>query len=90
MPIRVIRWDDTPNPNARKALLDAPGPFTAAGSTRSFRSPQEAQSDPLAAALFALPGVRGLLFGDGWMTVNKAPETPWKSLVAAVEDCLAR
>lgn len=85
MPYRIVRYDDTPNPNALKCILDrtvAPGP-------RSYRSADQAAADPVAAALFAIPGVTGLLFSEGWLTVSKAPETPWKSIKPGVERALA-
>lgn len=85
MPHRVIAWHQTPNPNARKADIDPP----AAVAVRSFRSAQAARAEPLAERLFAVPGVAGLLFGDGWLTVSKTAEAQWKSIKPAVERVLA-
>lgn len=85
MPYRITRYDDTPNPNAIKCILDRaipPGP-------RSYRAADQAGADPVAAALFAIPGVSGLLFADGWLTVNKSPDSAWKSIKPAVERTLA-
>lgn len=84
MPFRVVRFQETPNPNAVKCVLDrviAPEP-------RSYRHAAEAATDPLAAALFALPGVTHLLFLNEWVTVGKSADTTWKTLKPAVEQVL--
>lgn len=84
MPLRVKSFQQTPNPNALKCLLDARLP----GAPRSYFKPQDAQGDPLAAALFAIPGVTNLLIQPDWITVSKAPETPWSAVKPAVEKVL--
>ncbi|MCW5764949.1 MAG: NifU N-terminal domain-containing protein [Phycisphaeraceae bacterium] len=81
---RITAWLDTPNPNALKAELSAAVPVT----IRSFRSAEAAGAEPLAAAIFAVPGVTGLLFGDRWLTVNKSPDAAWKDVKAAVQRAL--
>lgn len=86
MPYQVVEFQPTPNPNALKCILDRPLPEPA----RSFRSPAEAQSDPLAARLFAVPGVTSLLLSGEWMTVNKHPESDWPAVRRAVQDVLAQ
>ena len=44
--------------------------------------------DPAGAALIGVPGVRGVLIGDGWVTINKAPDAQWKAVKAGVEAAL--
>lgn len=78
MPYDVTAVDPTPNPHALKiTLTPSPGP-----TPRSYRAPDAAHAadDPLALALFALPGVTGLLIHTTFITVTKSPETPWKKL----------
>lgn len=88
MPPRVVRFEDTPNPNAVKCWLDAP----IAGPPRSYFSATEASDSergtPLAAALFAVPGVTNLLFMGEWMTVSKAASADWKAVKAGVHQAL--
>lgn len=90
-----MRFETTPNPNAIKCVLDgklataAPGAGGVGGMTsRSFRSAQDAAADPLAAALFAIPGVVGVLIGPGWVTVNKAADGAWPVLKPQIERVL--
>lgn len=91
MPIRVIRFEPTPNPHALKCVVDQPiGPGGEAAG-RSFRGP--GASDPLAARLLAVPGVEGVLFGPGgangmWVTISKASSAEWKGVKASVEKVL--
>lgn len=86
MPFKVARFQETPNPNALKCVLDRPvGP-----PIRSYRSRDEARSDDiLAAALFSVEGVTGLLISGEWITVNKDPGSPWPRVRKGVENALA-
>lgn len=85
MPYRVVRYQETPNPNALKVYLDR----SAGPGIRSYFKPQDAANDPLAAALFAVPGVTNILINGDWFTVSKSPETSWSGVKAAVERTLA-
>lgn len=90
MPRAVVEFQDTPNPNALKCVLAAPPPHAASTPTRSFRSPADAASDPIAQRLFEIPGIIHLLIHPAWITVNKAPDAAWKPIKAAVERALAQ
>lgn len=85
MGFSVREFQPTPNPNALKCVLNAPLP----DPTRSFRAASEATGHPLAEALFAIPGVTGVLLFGAWITVNKSPEADWKSVRAGVQRVLA-
>ena len=85
MPIRVVKFQSTPNPNALKVLLDAP----ITDRPRSFRSRTEDASDALAARFFAIDGVTSLLFNQDWFTVNKSAEAHWPPIKKAIERELA-
>jgi Scaffold protein Nfu/NifU N terminal len=49
------------------------------------RTEQEAASDPLAAAVLALPGVSAVFRTADFVTVTREPDVPWDDLVAAIE-----
>lgn len=85
MPHRVTQYQPTPNPNALKCTVVPPLPEPA----RSFRSRADMGGDALAAALFAVPGVAGLLINGDWMTVNKSPEADWAAVKKGVQEALA-
>ncbi len=74
--MRVTEFVTTPNPNAMKCVTDA----TPGAGPRSFPDAASAAPDPLARALFAIPGVTALLIHDGWFTVSKAGDADWKTL----------
>jgi len=82
--VRVVRFEQTPNPNAVKCILSE----RVSEDSRSFRTRASAQEHPLAAALFSVEGVQGVLLRDDWMTVNKSAETPWKGLKRAIRSCV--
>lgn len=85
MSYRVVRADSTPNPNAVKLIVEpSPGP-----SIRSYFNREQAANDPLAAALFAIPGVTNVMIQPTFITVNKAAEHDWGPIRRAVERVLA-
>lgn len=86
MPYKVVRFQPTPNPNALKCVLDGvlPDPI------RSYRSPEQAEGDPLGRELFAIPGVTSLLLAGEWLTVNKDEGTDWGAVKAGVQAALAK
>lgn len=75
--MRVINIESTPNPNAIKYLLDAP---LTGGESRSFATPADAAADPLAAALFALPGVTSVFYMDRFVTLSKEEDASFHTL----------
>lgn len=80
-----ITIEETPNPRARKFIL---GRQLTDGSARSYRSADEAKNDPLAAALFAIPKVVGVLIVNDFCTVNKASAGRWKTMIPRIEAVL--
>lgn len=95
MPLIVKEYQSTPNPNALKCVVDRPiaPPPGGSGALRSYSSPAAAASDPLAAALFAIPGVRNVLIhappkDAGWISINKATDAEWRTLKPAIERVL--
>lgn len=90
MAFAVREFQSTPNPNALKCVLNAPLPEPLLNSVRSFRKREEAAGHALAEALFAVPGVTGLLLSGDWLTVNKSPEADWKAIRQGVQQALER
>lgn len=84
MAYKVVRFQETPNPNAVKCVLDRPPP----DQPKSYFNADQAREDPMGSALFAIEGVTNVLIGDGWITVNKAADAPWKTIKAGVERVL--
>lgn len=84
MPYAITKFQTTPNPNALKCILDPALPEP----VRSFRSADQVGSDPLARALFGVPGVTGVLLSGGWLTVNKTPDAEWAGVKRGVADVL--
>lgn len=81
---RVLDFEETPNPNALKCVLDAP----IAQTPRSYRTSESASEDPLAAALFAIKGVQGVFICNDFVTVNKAPDADWRSIRKAAKKAI--
>ena len=74
---KIAEIEPTPNPNAVKFVLREPLTW---GVSRSFASPEEAQSDPLAAALFAFEHVSNVFYVDHWITVTQDGGADWNEL----------
>ena len=76
-----IQTEATPNPQVLKFL---PGRELLPGGSREFVSLDEADASPLARALFAIPGVTRVYFGDEFLTVTKDRERDWAHLKAPI------
>lgn len=72
-----IETESTPNPATLKFL---PGREVMVAGTREFTDDEQAEASPLAAALFALGDVTGVLFGRDFIAVTAAPGVDWGSL----------
>jgi len=76
-----IQTETTPNPATLKFL---PGRVILANGTEEFRDAESAaERSPLAARLFAIPGVSGVFFGYDFITVSKNAGE-WKYLKPAI------
>ncbi len=89
MSYRVVEFQPTPNPNAIKCILDRAIRSREEGPA-SYRAAAESHAEPLAAALFAVPGVSGLLINEDWITVNKDARSEWAPIKAEITKVLAR
>ena len=81
MPYTVIEFQETPNPNAIKCVLDR----AIAETPRSYFSKEQGAADPLASSLFAIEGVTNVLILGNFVTVSKAPGASWRTLKSGVE-----
>jgi Fe-S cluster biogenesis protein NfuA len=72
-----IETESTPNPATLKFI---PGERVMAEGSADFISPEQAAASPLAAALFAIPGVVRVFFGPDFISVTKSDEASWQSL----------
>ncbi|MCW3474522.1 NifU family protein [Limobrevibacterium gyesilva] len=72
-----IETEGTPNPASLKFL---PGRDVMGSGTADFAAPDAASRSPLAAAIFALPGVARVFLGGDFITVTKTGDTEWQSL----------
>ncbi|MFD1329972.1 NifU family protein [Mycoplana ramosa] len=76
-----IQTETTPNPATLKFL---PGKVVLEQGTAEFRSATDAAAaSPLAARLFAVPGVTGVFFGYDFITVTKE-DADWQHLKPAI------
>ena len=73
----LIQTETTPNPATIKFL---PGQQVMESGTRDFATPEEAESSPLAEALFSLGDVEGVFFGRDFISVTAAPGSDWRDL----------
>ena len=75
---KIAEIELTPNPNARKFVLKEP---LTSGVARSYENAAQAQEDPLAAALFAIPHVSNVYYVDRWLTVTQDGGADWDDLL---------
>lgn len=72
-----IETEGTPNPATLKFL---PGCYVMEGGTADFASAASAVRSPLATALFDLPGVARVFFGNDFITITKTDQIAWPAL----------
>lgn len=76
-----IQTESTPNPATLKFL---PGKVVMDAGTADFRNADEAAKvSPLAAKIFAVPGVTGVFYGYDFITVTK-DDAEWQHLKPAI------
>jgi Fe-S cluster biogenesis protein NfuA len=73
----LIQTETTPNPATLKFL---PGRAVMEGGTRDFATPEDADSSPLASAIFSTGEVEGVFFGRDFISVTAAPGAEWRQL----------
>src|SRR5215510_8297994 len=78
---KISDIEETPNPNAVKFILREP---VSNGVARSFSSASQAESDPLAKALFDVGHVVSVFYMDRMITVEKDDEGDWDELLPAL------
>ena len=76
-----IQTESTPNPATLKFL---PGQSVMDVGTADFPAPVGADVSPLAARIFAVPGVSGVFLGNDFVTVTKYAETEWDHVKPAI------
>lgn len=74
---KIVEIEDTPNPNAKKFILEEP---LTAGITCSFDNAEEAKGDVLAAALFDIAHITNVFYIDCWLTVTQDGGADWHEL----------
>ncbi len=82
--MKVQSIQPTPNPNAFKFLLDR----KVHEGTRDFPSVEDARSDPLAQAIFAVPGVENVFYCDDVVTVSMNASADWRAVAEQVSGIL--
>lgn len=78
----TIDVQPTPNVNALKFALNR---RLTEGRSQTFRTPEEAASSPLAAALLGIPGVVQVFFLNDFITITRHPSAQWETIASQVE-----
>lgn len=88
----AVRQQPTPNPDAMKFTADQR--LVEGRESRSFYNAAQAESDPVAGAVFALHGVANVFMADDFLTVTRVPGADWGVLapqvIAAIEKALQK
>jgi len=82
---KVMTFHHTPNPEAAQFIMS--GDVIKKG-TKTFSSPEMAQGDPLAEALFKIYGVENVFIKENFVTVTKSEVVAWTTLMAPVQNAL--
>ena len=86
MAFKVLSVEETPNPNAKKLVLDR----TISRTPLSFRSVESAVGNALAERLMALPGVVGIFMLNDFVTISKSSEARWADISSKARRIVAQ
>lgn len=82
-----ITVQETPNPNARRFMLDVAVQDASRG--RFFKREDDVD-DPFAEEVLRVFGVEAVMLLPGSVTVNKDPQASWDNIEKAVRDAIER
>lgn len=82
--MKVQNIQPTPNPNAFKFLLDR----TILDGSRDYPNAGHARQDPLAQAIFAVPGVESVYYSADFVTVTMDAAADWRTVAEQVTGIL--
>jgi Fe-S cluster biogenesis protein NfuA len=85
-PTILIRPEPTPNPNSVRFVVNRV--VLEHGSAEILDAEAAAKRSPLAAKLFALEGVTGVLLGAHFVTISAQPGANWRVLAGLVMDAM--
>jgi hypothetical protein len=77
-----VEIQPTPNINALKFVVNR---RVTEGRSQTFRSAEEAAPHPLAARLFAIPGVVQVFLLNDFVTVTRDPALGWDEIASGAE-----
>lgn len=83
-----IKTASTPNENALKFISPDKPILPIENTTFEFTSTLQAIHSPLALQLFKLPGIKSILLGPDFLTVNKLDNYDWHELSQEVTDTM--
>lgn len=83
-----VRFQPTPNPNAGKFVVNRP--VVGGNASKSYYSALQAADQPVASALFEIPGVQSLFMVEDFITVTKAADADWQQLIPEVSAAIAK
>lgn len=78
----TLEIQPTPNANALKFVVNR---RLSEGRSQTFRSAGEAAGHPLAAGLFAIPGVVQVFVLNDFVTVTRDPAVGWEAIAPMAE-----
>lgn len=78
---KIADIQETPNPNAVKFILKEP---VSHGTSHSFKTGADAESDALAKSLFEIGEVVSVFYMDKMITVEKTDEAEWDEILPAL------
>jgi hypothetical protein len=83
-----VRFQPTPNPNAGKFVVNRP--VVGGNASKSYYNALQAADQPVASALFEIPGVQSLFMVEDFITVTKAADADWQQLIPEVSAAIAK
>lgn len=78
---KIADIQETPNPNAVKFILKEPVSY---GTSHSFKSSADAESDKLAKSIYDVGEVVSVFYMDKMITVEKTDESDWDEILPAL------
>ena len=78
---KILRIQPTPNPDAFQFILN--GKIIEAG-TKTFDTPDDADEDPMAKALFGIFGIQSIFIKENFITITKSNTVGWHTIMEKI------
>lgn len=85
--MRIVKFEQTPNPNAMRVMLDTELP---AGTSYNVTKSDAATAPEPLASLLNVDGVQGIYHVMDFMAIERSGDVEWDTILADIEAAMSK